>query len=761
LVPVVVGLVVSMLLAAGLTTQSWTPQPSGGTSAGPVPREEHRSAWESGQVSATIVNPDTFVYAAIGEPDYLDPAVDYETLGQEIIQNVYETLIWYDRDRADVLVPLLATEVPTLTNGGISSDGLNYTFNLKPGVRFHDHTLMDADDVEYSVERVLRIHDPDGPSWMLEQVMTDYIQYYVGGYLSDFLAYCYGAQWLLDAIGGTDPDYIITELDVQNVSEAAVYKVDSDTVTMRLTHPYPGFLQIAAYTIMSIVSKDYVEAHGGVTNGEHNDWMDSHECGTGPYELVTWDYGVEIQLKEFNQYHGRQPKLANVNIRVEYDLQTRIDMLRAGTADSAYIPVGTESEFSGDPNCSVVKGYSTYSLEFAGFNMQINTTKAAEYGSTVPADFFQDKDVRKAFAHMMNASLLIQTYLKGNGILPNGPIPKGMFGYNASAPVYEYNLTKAVEYLQNTTNPATGHSWWVDGFTVAFLYNAGNLFRETACQYLKAGLEALNGLPGTHGEFHATINSLDWPTYLAAVGSSPSPLPVFFLGWAPDYADPDDYANPFLYSYGLFPIRTHYSNATIDALVLAAAAELDTEKRLQMYHEIVSLAYDDCPYIWLDQLLSFAVLRSWVQGYYFNPMYGGFYYAALSKVETNEVPVAGFTVTPPSGDITTVFSFDASSCSDTEDPVSNLVVRWDWENDGGWDTTWTSLKVASHQYLAPGTYTVRLEVMDTGGLTNSTTAEVVVTEVIPEFPSMIVPVLCLLGVALVLRIRNPGRGKAG
>lgn len=583
-------------------------------------------------VVGEVKNPDAFVEVTIGEPDYLDPAVDYETAGGEVIMNAYETLVWYDRERADVLVPLLATAVPTLTNGGISPDGLNYTFNLKSGVKFHDGTTMDAYDVEYSIERVLRIHDPDGPSWMLEQIMNDYIQYYVGGDLATFKADSYGAQWVFDAIGGTADDYIITEQDVQNVSEAAVEVVDSDTVVIHLTHPYPGFLQIAAYTVMSVVSKEYVEAHGGVVNGEHNEHMDSNTCGTGPYKLVSWERGSRIHMTRFDDYHGTKPALKDAYIIKANDVNTRILMLQAGDADTGYIPIDYESLFQNDPKFEITKGLPTFNIDFVGFNMVINTTAAATWGSNVPADFFQDKDVRKAFAHLMNAQLLIQTYLKGNGIQPNGPIPKGMFGYNESAPVYEYNITKAVEYLQNTTNPATGNSWWVDGFTVAFLYNAGNLFRETACQYLKAGLESLNALPGTHGEFHATINALDWPTYLAAVRSSPSPLPVFFLGWAPDYADPDDYVNPFLYSHGAFPGRTKYVNDTIDDLVLAAAAELDTNARLEMYHQIISLCYDDCPYIWLVQANNFHVERSWLTGYYFNPMYPGFYFAAFGKV---------------------------------------------------------------------------------------------------------------------------------
>jgi peptide/nickel transport system substrate-binding protein len=575
----------------------------------------------------TIKNPDAFVEVTIGEPQYLDPATDYETAGGEVIMNAYETLVWYQRDSASALVPLLAQEVPSLTNGGISADGLNYTFNLKPNVKFHDNTTMTADDVVYSILRVLRIHDPDGPSWMMEQVMNDYIQYSVGDELQNFSS----TPWIMAAIGGTAPTYKITELDVQNASEAAVIKVDADTVTFRLTHPYPGFLTIMAYTVGSIVSKTFVEAHGGIVNTEHNQYMDENTCGTGPYSLVSWEKGSRIHMTRFDGYHGTAPALKDAYVIKANDVNTRILMLQAGDADTGYIPIDYESIFAGDSDFRVVKGLPTFNIDFVGFNLNINTTAASVYGSNVPGNFFAQKNVRKAFTHLLDSPTFIANYVKGNGIQPNGVIPAGMFGYNASAPKYDYNVTKAMELLQNTTSTTAGQSWWDVGFTVAFIFNAGNLVRETASQYLKQALESLNSMPGTHGTFEATVNALDWPTYLTQTQLKPSPLPIWFLGWAPDYADPDDYVNPFLFSHGTYPTRTGYANASIDENSTLAAAELNSVVRKNYYDNVTNLCYDDAPYVWLVQANNFHVERSWLTGYYFNPMYPGFYFAQYDK----------------------------------------------------------------------------------------------------------------------------------
>ena len=60
----------------------------------------------------------------------------------------------------------------------------------------------------------------------------------------------------------------------------------------------------------------------------------------------------------------------------------------------------------------------------------------------------------------------------------------------------------------------------------------------------------------------------------------------------------------------------------------------------------------------------------------------------------NTAPTASFTIAPISGTTTTTFTFDANSSSDNEDAMSVLQVRWDWENDGVWDTGYSTAKVS-------------------------------------------------------------------
>ena len=92
--------------------------------------------------------------------------------------------------------------------------------------------------------------------------------------------------------------------------------------------------------------------------------------------------------------------------------------------------------------------------------------------------------------------------------------------------------------------------------------------------------------------------------------------------------------------------------------------------------------------------------------------------------DANTAPIASFTVNPTLGTTTTTFAFDASGSSDNEDAATVLQVRWDWENDGTYNTNYSTTQTATHQYTTPGTYTVMLEIKDTGGLTNTTTKTV-------------------------------------
>ena len=76
-------------------------------------------------------------------------------------------------------------------------------------------------------------------------------------------------------------------------------------------------------------------------------------------------------------------------------------------------------------------------------------------------------------------------------------------------------------------------------------------------------------------------------------------------------------------------------------------------------------------------------------------------------VNANTAPIASITINPLYGSTETVFTFDASNSSDHEDSASDLLVRWDWDNDGSWDTEYSNLKTLTHQYDTEGIKTIQ------------------------------------------------------
>lgn len=85
--------------------------------------------------------------------------------------------------------------------------------------------------------------------------------------------------------------------------------------------------------------------------------------------------------------------------------------------------------------------------------------------------------------------------------------------------------------------------------------------------------------------------------------------------------------------------------------------------------------------------------------------------------EENFSPTASFTVSPNSGNLQTVFVFDASGSADVEDATEDLLIHWDFNGDGVWDTDWITDKKYNIQYLDISTYITKLEVKDTQGAT--------------------------------------------
>lgn len=96
---------------------------------------------------------------------------------------------------------------------------------------------------------------------------------------------------------------------------------------------------------------------------------------------------------------------------------------------------------------------------------------------------------------------------------------------------------------------------------------------------------------------------------------------------------------------------------------------------------------------------------------------------------SNTPPTAVLAISPPSGTITTTFTIDPTGSHDDEDDIAYLSVRFDWTNDGVYDTSWLNASQTWTKLFSDvwGDITVRMRIKDSGGLTDEITRTVHVT----------------------------------
>lgn len=548
--------------------------------------------------TAGIPHYDTLVVQILGDPQFLDSATGYEATGESIIFNVYETLIWYKGGSAANLEPLLASEMPT-----ISPDGLTYTFKIRQNVKFHDGTPLNAKAVKYSLDRMILINEPDGPSWMYAPIKG------ADKYMSSKMTQADADAYL--AAGG-------------------VTVVDDYTVKITLSAPSAPILYILAFGGAAIVSPTAVEAHGGVVPGKHNEWMDKNMVGTGPYKFVEWLPKQRVVLDRNENYWRTPAKIGRVILQIVPEVGSRELALYTGDADIAVITAANAFDLiqqdqwvsnrkvvlkpdlqlkPSNTSLSVYAGYPTLSVTYIGMNARFP-----------PLD---NKDFRYGMSYAFDYKTFIDSVNTGNAITGRGPIPKGLLGYDESVFQFSYDPAKAKEYLLK----AKAAGAYKDGTKLVFYYNAGNEVRRRGGLLLKDNIDALNvGLT-------VEVNELDWPTFMAK--SRNGQLPMFLVGWTVDYADPHDFALPFGYSTGTIAKRVALNITGLDAQIMQAAATVDPAQRQKMYTDIANIINKEAYYIWVGQTTQFLVMRDWVQMTWdpstnmpsqSNPMYGGLYY---------------------------------------------------------------------------------------------------------------------------------------
>jgi len=371
------------LPACGGATPTAAPNP---TSAGPGPSPVATTGATSPQKGGEII------VAYKDDLATLDPAIGYDWTNWPAEKLVFDGLL--DYDNGTTIEPRLAENLPD-----INSDATVYTFKLRKGVKFSNGREFTADDVVYTLTRVL---DPKTSS---------------PG--AGFFTGIKGAQEFIDGKAAT---------------VEGIQALDPYTVQFTLTAADVTFLNKMALNFAFIVPKEEV-AKAGQDFGHA-------PVGTGPFLLQGWVSGQSLTFERNpNYFMSDRPYLDKITIQV--GVAPDVALLRLEKGDIQLMgdpPPGADwARISADP---AWKDRLEKQPQVSTIYIAINTT----------AKPFDNVKVRQALNYAIDKQHILQL-LNGRGTVANQVLPPLMPGYDKSYTGYDYNPDKAKALLAEAGFP--------------------------------------------------------------------------------------------------------------------------------------------------------------------------------------------------------------------------------------------------------------------------------------------------------------------
>lgn len=329
---------------------------------------------EAPEVSVTYATQQTTVT--------LDPAIHVDETESLHVMNVYDPLVWPTKGGAPQ--PHLAE------SWEVSDDGLTYTFKLKEGVKFHDGTELTAEDVAFSMDRMVSLGR--GFSWLWQDVLD---------------------------VGDTEV-------------------VDDYTVAFNLNEPYGPFLSTLVQ--LFAVNKDLlIENKQDGDYGEFGDYgqafLNQQDAGSGPYYVDVYEPGTKTVFRKFDDYWGgwEPGQVTEATFLIVSELVTQKLMLQKGEVDFIEQWHSVESfEELKQSDGVVVEEDPNVQLFFLSI-----------HNGNPPLD---NLDVRKAISYAFDYDTAVDIIFAG-AAQARGPVPLLLPGHNPDTTQYTYDLDKAKEHL--------------------------------------------------------------------------------------------------------------------------------------------------------------------------------------------------------------------------------------------------------------------------------------------------------------------------
>ncbi|TFF99019.1 MAG: ABC transporter substrate-binding protein [Promethearchaeota archaeon] len=506
-----------------------------------------------GFVQVTAPGANRLVFGTMEGPADLDPQDAWDSASFDVIDNVVEGLFGYNLSDPNLpVIPMLAESLGSF--GTNDSEGhVNYTVDLrteyvvnlytgdKEPITFHDGTTFGPEDVKFTFDRLYNLIDLGlaKAGELYEYWDIDAPQVYN---LSTY------DSTQIDELNNTYGVVVVNETTkfykVFNGSSVPIINtthiIDDDTVAFELNTKYGPFEALLCFGASYILPSDGQYPMDSVLDTAVDDLI-----GTGPFDYIGFEPGVEVTFIGYNNYWRGPPRIDQLVFSVINDPDARNQALLAGDVDILADPdTDLFSTFNSTENdISLVGPGPSTGVQYLGMNCKvINAT------------------IRKAISYALNYTYIIEELLDGYATRLKSPVPEGIKYANWSFDVAEYNLTKAREAMQeaghgvgwDTTPGGANEDDWTSAsfYTYNYTYNIGNDMREDMLSLLqdnmpKIGIKIVDS-GTTWAEFIYTLYEIG--------GRKREDAPLYWLGWIPDYNDPSNFLNP------LFTNRTIASN---------------------------------------------------------------------------------------------------------------------------------------------------------------------------------------------------------
>ena len=322
----------------------------------------------------------TLVVSIASDPGHFNPAITTGFTQHVVADSIFNGLVGLDEN----LDP-----VPDLADSWeISEDGTTYTFNLHPGVLWHDGTPFTSADVKFSFEEVL-------------------LEYHSRT-----------AAALGPALAGIDTP-------------------DDLTVVMRFNQPYAPLLQRLDVTEAPIVARHIYEGTDPTT-AEAN----LEPVGTGPFRFVEYAQGDQVTLERNESYFKEGlPYLDRVVFRVIPEANSALQALQQGEVDYAWNTTPAQTE-----TLANAEGISTVNSPASPGGALCINTLVLNLENT-PLD---QPEVRQAIYHAIDRDRMLEQIQFGSGRVATGPISSQMTEfYEPDVTTYAYDMDRANELLDS------------------------------------------------------------------------------------------------------------------------------------------------------------------------------------------------------------------------------------------------------------------------------------------------------------------------